>query len=154
MAELRERDAGGYKHKVTIYTGLGHDMKGNDKEALPWMTDHTRDMWPAKVVWHQSGRTHDRFYWLAVPRGTSKVGDPVCAEVLGQKIVATAESLNQLTLRLSDELLDLDQKIVVTVNGEEKFNGKVERKVKAIWDSIRERADHFGVANATVALIF
>ena len=69
LAKLREGDAGGYENKVTVYEGLGHWMNGRDREALPWMAAHTRDVWPKKVVWHQSGRTHDRFYWLAVPQG-------------------------------------------------------------------------------------
>ena len=33
----------------------------------------TRNPWPKKIVWHQSGRTHERFYWLAVPNGTARL---------------------------------------------------------------------------------
>ena len=129
-------------------------MNGKDREALPWMADRTRDPWPKKVVWHQSGRTHDRFYWLAVPKGTAKGGQTVRAEVKGQRIEVTVEELNQLTLRLSDGLLDLDKEVVVTVNGVEKFKGKVERSVSAIWNSLRERMDGSSVASATVSIKF
>jgi poly(3-hydroxybutyrate) depolymerase len=154
LDQLSKDDPGGYEHKVTIYEGLGHWMNGKDVEALPWMASHTRDAWPKKVVWHQSGRTHDRFYWLAVPEGVAKRDQTVRAEVTGQNIVVTTEGLNQLTLRLSDALLDLDEAVVVTVNGVETFNGKVERKAEAIRDSLNERADPSSVALGLVELKF
>lgn len=154
LDQLQKDDPGGYEHKVTIYEGLGHWMNGKDAEALLWMAKHTRNTWPKKLVWHQSGRTHDRFYWLAVPEGVAKRGQTVRAEVSGQNIEVTVEGLNQLTLRLSDELLDLDQPIVVTVNGAEKFQGKVERSGEMIRDSLSERADPSSVAFGVVELKF
>jgi len=154
LDQLSKDDPGGYEHKVTIYAGLGHWMNGKDVEALPWLASHTRNAWPKKVVWHQSGRTHDRFYWLAVPGGVAKRGQTVRAEVTGQNIAVTTEGLNELTLRLSDALLDLDDPVVVTVNGIEKFNGKVERKARAIQDSLNERADPSSVALGLVELKF
>jgi poly(3-hydroxybutyrate) depolymerase len=152
LVKLKEGDAEGYEHKVTIYEGLGHWMNGKDAEALPWMADRTRDAWPKKVVWHQSGRTHDRFYWLAVPEGTAKAGQTVMAEVTGQKIEVRAEGVDQLTLRLNDALIDLDQSVVVTVNGVERFKGKVDRSVQVIGESLKQRADPRSVAMAEVRL--
>tara|TARA_B110000037_G_scaffold178192_1_gene203819 strand:+ start:7347 stop:9677 length:2331 start_codon:yes stop_codon:yes gene_type:complete len=154
LVALQNGDAGGYEHKVTIYEGLGHWMDGKDAEALPWMTDHMRDPWPKKVVWSQSNRTHDRFYWLSVPKVAMRGGQVVRAQVKGQTIEIEAEGIEQLTLRLSDVLLDLDQPVVVTVNGKEQFSGKVTRSVQAIWNSLNERADPKSVATATVELNF
>ncbi|MFP6865677.1 MAG: transglutaminase domain-containing protein [Roseibacillus sp.] len=154
LAKLREGDADGYESKVTIYPEFGHWMKGKDAEALPWMAERTRNPWPSKIVWHQSGRTHDRFYWLAVPKGTAKGGQTVRAEMQGQTIEVNAAGLNQLTLRLSDELLNLDKMVTVKVNGKEVFKGKVERKVKTIWESLRERPDVSSVASGVVELKF
>jgi hypothetical protein len=154
LVALQKGDAGGYEHKVTIYEGLGHWMDGKDAEALPWMTDHMRDPWPKKVVWNQSNRTHDRFYWLSVPKAAMRGGQVVRAQVKGQTIEIEAEGIEQLTLRLSDALLDLDQPVVVTVNGKEKFSGKVTRSVQAIWNSLNERADPKSAATATLELNF
>ena len=106
--------------------------------------------WPKKVVWHQSGRTHDRFYWLAVPEGTAKKGQTVRAEVVGQKIVLKTEEVGKLQLRLSDALLDLDQEIVVERNGKEVFRGVVQRSVQAIFDSLNQRLDPKSVATAVL----
>ncbi|MGJ8695468.1 MAG: transglutaminase domain-containing protein [Verrucomicrobiaceae bacterium] len=152
LAKFREDDAEGYEHKVTIYKGLGHWMKGKDREALPWMAERVREPWPKKVVWHQSGRTHDRFYWLAVPEGTGMRGQTVRAEVKGQVIGIESEGVDTLRLRLSDALVDLDDEVVVRVNGEEKFKGKVEREVRAIWESLNERFDGVTVASAILTI--
>ncbi|MFC7339008.1 transglutaminase domain-containing protein [Haloferula chungangensis] len=154
LGALREADPGGYEHQVTIYEGLGHWMNGRDAEALPWMARHRRNAWPKKVVWHQSGRTHDRFYWLSLPEGVARQGQTIRAEVTGQEIEVKAEGLNQLVLRLNDELLDLDQMIVVRVNGAELFRGNVEREKDLIRESLRERPDLHSVAFGRVELKF
>ena len=154
LEKLRAGDSGGYRHKVTIYKELGHWMNGKDREALPWMAKNTRNPWPKKVVWCQSNRTHDRFYWLSVPKDQAKGGQAIEARVIGQKIEIKAEGIGQVTLRLSDELLSLDKEVIVIVNGAEKFRGKVTRSVEAIWRSYQERLDPTVAAFAQLNLKF
>ena len=154
LEKLRAGDSGGYRHKVTIYKELGHWMNGKDREALPWMAKNTRNPWPKKVVWCQSNRTHDRFYWLSVPKDQAKGGQVIEARVIGQKIEIKAEGIGQVTLRLSDELLSLDKEVIVIVNGAEKFRGKVTRSVEAIWRSYQERLDPTVAAFAQLNLKF
>jgi predicted esterase len=145
---LRKEDPTGYEHKVTIYEGLGHWMNGKDAEALPWMSARTRTPWPKRVVWHQSGRTHERFYWLSVPKESAKRGQVVRATVEGQRIEIQAEGLEHLTLGLHDELVDLDRPVVVILNGKKAFEGTLARSVRALWESLRERPDPRRAATA------
>ena len=154
LDELQKDDPKGYDHKTTIYEGLGHWMKRKDAEALPWMAKRERNPWPRKIVWHQSGRTHDRFYWLAMPEGTAKKGQTIWAEVEGQTIRITADDVNALDLRLNDFLINLDQEITVIVNGEETFKGKVNRTTEAIYYSMLERFDLSSYATAILKLEF
>ncbi len=154
LEKLRADDREGYLHKVTIYPEFGHWMNGRDREALPWMAKHARNPWPKKVVWRQSNRVHDRFYWLAVPKEQAKGGHLIEAEVKGQKIEVKAEGVKELTLRLSDELLSLDQEVIVTVNGVEKFRGKVERTIEATWNSFQDRFDSASAATGQLNLKF
>lgn len=154
LEKLRAGDSGGYRHKVTIYKEFGHWMNGKDREALPWMAKNIRNPWPQKVVWCQSNRTHDRFYWLSVPKDQAKGGQVIEARVIGQKIEIKAEGIQQVTLRLSDELLSLDKEVIVIVNGAEKFRGKVTRSVEAIWSSYQERLDPAVAASAQLNLKF
>lgn len=154
LEKLRAGDSGGYLHKVTIYKEFGHWMNGKDREALPWMAKNTRNPWPQRVVWRQSNRTHDRFYWLSVPKDQAKGGQVIEARVIRQKIEIKAEGIQQVTLRLSDELLSLDEEVIVIVNGTEKFRGKVTRSVEAIWSSYQERLDPAVAAAAQLNLKF
>tara|TARA_B100000963_G_scaffold23641_1_gene17672 strand:+ start:51 stop:2366 length:2316 start_codon:yes stop_codon:yes gene_type:complete len=152
LGKLREEDPSGYDHKATIYPQHGHWMNGDDREALPWMIERVRDPWPKRVVWHQSGRTHERFYWLQVPKGVAKGGQKIEAEVKGQQVTIRSEGAKEIILRLSDRLMNLDEAFSVKVDGVEVFKGKVERKAQVIWDSLKQRLDPNTVATAELHL--
>ena len=152
LDELAAADPGGYPHRCTIYEGLGHWMDGKDAEALPWMAGHTRAPWPARVVWRQSGRTHGRFYWLAVPEDQRRGGTTITATVDEQTIALESEDVSVVTLRLRDSLVDLDREVRVTANGAEVFRGFVTRTESVIEGSLAERNDPRSAATATLEL--
>lgn len=148
LDDLAKQDAGGYPHRLNIYAGLGHWMNGKDAEAVPWMAKFTRDPWPKKVVWCQSGRLHDRFYWLALPEGVAKAGLTIRATAERNVITLDAPEVPRLILRLHDRLVDLDQPLKVLFNGKTVFNGKVTRQAAAILKSLQQRADPSSAATA------
>jgi hypothetical protein len=150
LAELRAADPGGYTHLVRIYEGLGHWMDGKDAEGVPWMASHTRDPWPDTVVWRQGNTPHARFYWLSVPEAEAAEGKTVRASVDGQTVAVETEDYSEVTLLLSDALLDLDEPITVTVDGRRAFEGRVDRTARAIAESIRLRADPAMIATAVL----
>ena len=152
LEELREADPGGYDHKATIYPQHGHWMNGDDREALPWMIAKTRDPWPKRVVWKQSGRTHERFYWLQVPKGVAKGGQEIEAEVQGQQVTIQSGGAKEIILRLSDRLVNLDKVVTVNADGVEVFKGKLERQARVIWESLKQRQDPNSVATAELHL--
>ena len=153
LAALRDADPDGYPHEVTIYENLGHWMNGRDAEAIPWMAEYIRNPWPAKIVWNRHKKIHDRFYWLRVPAEAADDSSVIRASVEGQQItLETDGDLSQLHLRLSDQLLDLDQALSVRVNGAPVFEGKVPRSVKAIHQSLRQRLDPKSTATAELPL--
>jgi hypothetical protein len=91
-----------------------------------------------------------RFYWLSVDLAQAKAGDLVEAECWGQRILITSQQVTELTLRLSDELLSLDQAVEVVWNGKQVFYGKVVREEAAIRKSLAERGDAKTIATALV----
>jgi hypothetical protein len=142
LDDLAKADPGGYAHEVQLHEGRGHWMNLEDKAAIAWMAKFTRDPLPKKVVWHQSTVTHDRFYWLAVPRGEAKAGQLVVASRDGQEVrVEKAEGVRSLTIRFSDAMLDLDREIKVTAAGRELFRGKVARTARALFTTLSECGD-------------
>jgi poly(3-hydroxybutyrate) depolymerase len=118
FGRLRLEDPAGYEHLGRVYPGLPHWMDRKDAEALPWMAKFTRVAWPAKVVWVQTGVTHDRFYWLELPVGVAKPGQKIVATARGQEIVLEGDVPAGMTLRLREGLVDdLARPVKVTVNG-------------------------------------
>jgi hypothetical protein len=145
---LAKENPGAYPHRLTIYPGLGHWMKGNDAEAVPWMAKLTRNPWPKQIVWHQAGRLHGRFYWLTLPEGIAKPGLTIRGGVANNVITLDAPDVPRLILRLHDRLVDLDQPIKVLLNGQTVFEGKVTRQADAILKSLQQRADPHSAATA------
>lgn len=153
LARLHAADPGGYISLSRIYPGLPHWMKRRDAEALPWMARFTRDPWPRRLVWVQDDVIADRFYWLRLsPAAAVKAGDRIDAQVDGQTIALSGKVPPRTTVRLSDRLLDLDQPVRITVNGNIAFEGRVKRTAKAIGESLAERADRASAASAAVTL--
>ncbi len=153
LDRLHAADPDGYVHMSRIYPGLPHWMNRKDAEALPWMAGFTRNPWPKRIVWLQDDVTHDRFYWLHSPdAAAAKAGDTITASVEGQTITLTGTVPAGTTLRLSDQLLNLDKPVKVIVNGRTAYSGKVARTGLAIEQSLQERADLPSAATAVLKL--
>lgn len=151
LAELREADPEGYDHWVEIHAGKGHWMDRQDAKALPWMAERTRDLRPSRVVWIQSGRTHERFYWLRNPSPTG--GAKVVAEIRGQDVhVLEHAGVERLEILLDDSMLDLNQDVRVIAGNEILFAGRVARSKEVIAETLAERWDPRGVWTAKVAV--
>ncbi|MEM7518213.1 MAG: dienelactone hydrolase family protein, partial [Planctomycetota bacterium] len=152
LAALREADPEGYTCLLKIYPEHAHWMNGDDKEALPWMAEKTRNPWPKRIVWLQDNVTHERFYWLQVAPEDARGGRRIVALVDGQKIHIESPETNAVTLLLSDELLDLDQPIEVFANGALVFRGKAERRPEVYEAFFETRFDPAAFPMAKLAL--
>ena len=58
----------------------------------------------------------------------------------------------EIILRLSDRLVNLDKVVTVNADGVEVFKGKLERKARVIWESLKQRQDPNSVATAELHL--
>lgn len=159
LDKLAAENPGAYPHAWKVYPGVGHWMQLRCKVAVPWMAEFTRNPWPKKLHWHQDNVTGTRFFWLA--NDTPLANQLITAEIDAQSpqtIILTPAGddftrLPAITLRLSDQLLNLDQPIVVkTADGAVLFEGKVARTQKAIEQSILQRPDITSVATATLEI--
>lgn len=142
LAELQKADSDGYRHEVQLHAGRSHWMNKEDAVALAWMAKFTRDPLPRKVVWKQASVTHERFYWLAVPRGEAKAGQEIVVRREGQRFeIVKAEGVRVLTILLNDEMCDLDSPVTVTVEGRSVFEGVVPRSIGGIGQTLGVRGD-------------
>ncbi|MCW1884139.1 hypothetical protein OKA04_05315 [Luteolibacter flavescens] len=153
LDQLAKDDPGAYVHMSRIYEGLPHWMNRKDAEGVPWMAGFTRNPWPKKIVWLQDDITHDRFYWLKITdKAAAKAGEKIVATVEGQTIRLEGDVPAKTELRLSDELVDLDQPVKVIVNGKQVHDGKVARTATAIRTTLQERLDAPAAASAVLVL--
>ena len=143
LEKLHAADKEGYRNQVQIHQNKGHWMNLQDRVAIPWLQQFSRNPFPGKVVWKQDNVVHDTFYWLALPQGVAKKGQLLVASVKGQTISITkAEGADQLLIRLNDEILDLDQPLRVTgPDGSTLFQGKVNRSKETAKRTFANRRD-------------
>jgi hypothetical protein len=147
---LETADPGGYVHEVQIHAGKPHWMDLEDAVALPWMAEFTRNPVPDRIVWYQDDVTHSRSYWLAVE--DPRVDTTVTADLDGQLIQVSSEDVDDVSVRLRDDMLDLDQSVTIEFNGSEVFSGKVSRTIAVLADTLDEREDPEMMFSAEVPL--
>jgi len=146
---LQSQDPDGYDHRLTVYPGLPHNMQGREAEVIPRMAAHTRTPWPKRVVWKQDlDAPHDQLYWLAREVKAGEANEIYAAHVEGQIITLETPAAGNLTLCLSDALVDLEVPVRVMIAGRVLFEGKVARSFTAILQSLQERNDPKMVATA------
>ena len=148
MDALQAADPEGYPHRLTVFPGLPHSMQNREAEAIPRMSPLERNAWPKRVVWKQDDVTHTRFYWLQRAPAAVRPYEIYAAQVSGQTITIESPATGSLTLRLADELVDLDQPIRVVAGGKTVFAGKVARSFAAVEQSLGEREDPDTLATA------
>lgn len=143
LDELQREDPKGYAHYTKIFEKKGHWMDREDAKALPWMAEFVRNPIPDRVVWKQDDVTHNRFYWLALPKGVRPVtGAEVVAERKGQTIeILSADQMDRLLIRLDDRMVDLDQPVKVVYGDKVLFEGRVPRTIGTLANTLEERGD-------------
>lgn len=167
LADLQKDDPEGYQHEVTIHEKYGHWMNRDDRVAVPWMSKFSRDPLPEKIVWFQSGRTHPRFYWLAVDEENRVGGSHVSVSMTGKKSLETAansspsaarfkidkaDKVKSLTIRMNDRFVDLDQPITVVLPSGKQLTQKAERTIGGIYQSLSERFDPESIFSAEITV--
>jgi len=139
---LHAADPGGYTHLTELHAGRGHWMNRQDASAVPWMSDFTRNPWPNRVVWRQGRAPHSRLYWLATDADQRAPGATVIASAHENEItVESADGVRDVSVLLSDELVDLDRPVKITFRERVLFEGGVPRTIAVIERSLRDRAD-------------
>lgn len=130
LDSLQAKNPGSYVHDVHIFDGLPHWMNRKDTIAIPWLSSFKRKALPLKVAWHQDDRHHIQFYWLGTPQ--PETGREAVVAISKNTITVEKNDNVSLYLYLNDELLNLDKKIKVIIDGKVLYNKKAGRKVTLI----------------------
>lgn len=141
LDDLQASDQDGYIHKVAIHPNRGHWMNLDDAVAVPWMAQHTRSVWPKRIVWTQDDVLHDRFYWLRVPAESAKASDRVVSSIDGNVIHIEHSDASNLTILLNDHLLDLNMPVTIKRPSGDTTQYNAKRTIGAIAESLNHRFD-------------
>ncbi len=152
LDELQSRDPSGYVHFTELHAGKGHWMDLEDRKAIPWMERYSREPLPKRVVWRQSGRTHPRFYWLAVPPDKARRGQEIVAEREAQTVTLASTNASEITVLLNDRMMNLDQPVIVRAGEKAVFSGVVHRTVATLARTLLERSDTNLAFSAAIAV--
>lgn len=135
LDQLQAQDPNGYKHQCHIVKNKGHWMERQDTIAVPWMATFTRNPYPNKIVWKQDNKLHPKLYWLSVDLNQTKKDDKIIIERNKNHFTILETNVKQFTIWLNDQMVDLNQNIHVTHNGKEIINKKIDRTIKALFES-------------------
>lgn len=141
LGKLKSTDSEGYEHWVEIHAGKGHWMDRQDAKGVEWMGQFERKITPDKVVWLQDDVLHERFYWLAVPKGQAKARTKITASRDGNLIEIAECDSEEVQFLLRDAMMDLDQPVTVKSGDRVLFSGKVNRTISTLAETIGDRGD-------------
>lgn len=152
LAALHRDDPEGYVHLVRIHPEKKHWMDGEDAVAIPWMSQFRRQLLPQRIVWKQDDVTQDRFYWLSVDATDRTDRAEVIVQRNAQAFDIRSSDMGRVTIRLSDDLLDLDQPVLVNFQDRQCFQGPVDRTIAVLAKTLAERGDPRGMFSSEVTV--
>ena len=149
-----------YKHRVELIPDKGHSI--DYTPTTPWLAQHKRNAQPRHFIWENlemDGLKRNAFYNLQVLKEdnafrtqyefTANADNSIDLKVDAVKYNTTwkdprwgidmlfSKDLTpaqhgHLRIFLSDQILDLNQKVTIRINGKQVFNGKVKASKKAL----------------------
>lgn len=139
---LAAMDPGGYINQWQVHAGKPHWMDMEDAVSIPFLQMHTRDPYPKKVVWEQADITRPHMYWLAVDADNSAKGNELRAHYDESGIhITAAKGVRRVTIRLTDEMLNLDRPVPIDYMGMPLMEAAPKRTIATTETTLRERTD-------------
>ena len=121
-----------------------------DAAAVPWMHKFNRNPVPQRIVWKQDDVTRKRFYWLAVPSPAARSTTTVSRA--GNTVNIEASTVDKLIVRLNDQMLDMNEKVVIKSGEKKLFEGIVPRTAAVIASTLADFGDRSSVYRGEVTV--
>lgn len=141
LDSLQKVYPGSFEHRLHVYPDLPHWMNHNDTIAVPWLASHKRNPIPKDVIWIQDDILRDQFYWLGTDITRAKQGQKVRVKIDGNSVDIIDNHDEVLYIYLNDNIVNMNKKITVKINGKKVFKAKVPRNADVIKQSAAARLD-------------
>jgi len=141
LDSLQKVYPGNFIHETHVYSDMPHWMNHKDTIAIDWLSKFKRNPIPKDIIWIQDDILRDQFYWLGTDVATAKKGQKVRVKIDGNNIDIIDNQDEVLYIYLNDDMLKMDKKVTVSINGKKVFNGKVSRNADVIKQTAAARMD-------------
>ena len=141
LDSLQKVYPGSFIHETHVYSDMPHWMNHKDTIAIDWLSKFKRNPIPKDIIWIQDDILRDQFYWLGTDLATAKKGQKVRVKIDGNNIDIIDNQDEVLYIYLNDDMLKMDKKVTVSINGKKVFNGKVSRNADVIKQTAAARMD-------------
>lgn len=150
---LAAEDPGGYVNQWQVHAGKPHWMDMEDAVSIPFLQSHTRNPIPDKIVWEQAEYPRGHFYWLAADESNRVKGALIRAQYDKMGVhISDVKDVKRMSVRLSDDMLDLDGPIRVDFKGQMLMEAPVKRTIGVLDRCIQELGDPGLIFSAEIAL--
>ena len=146
---LKTRLEGVSKDTITVVDATDeYPHKGATAAIEGWMAKQKRSMTPKSIVLEPNHDRFNRAYWIKIDRADSVVttaGDKrprleVQVDRAANRITVKTVGVEQFTMSLNDDLVDLDKEFTVVVN-EKAVTEKKTRSFREMWEGVQNRFD-------------
>jgi pimeloyl-ACP methyl ester carboxylesterase len=138
-----QQEHGGFEFIYEEVPDRGHAFPAKGPgPGIEWAMGHVREPRPKKILWQPTYLWKRQFYWLWWDK--PEIAAIVHVEITAPNTIAIttkAKSLAGFSLLLDERLVDLEQDIVVRVNGTEAWKGKGERRLTTLLETAAENND-------------
>jgi len=136
LKALKARFPDGFDFRYQEVDGRGHaGPPGGYAADLQWLAERERNARPKAFLWQPVLDWKRQFYWVYWDRPELEALLEIRAEEGNLCAITVHEGTGDLTglsILLGDPLFDLEQEVVIRINGEERFRGKVERTLSTL----------------------
>jgi hypothetical protein len=128
-------------------------MDLEDAVGIPFLQAHTRNPYPAKIVWEQAEYPRAHFYWLAADESNRSKGALIRAHFDAKGVhITAAQGVKRITVLLSDAMLDLDAPVHIDFMGKSLAELPVQRTIGMLHRTLEERGEPAMLFSAEVSV--
>jgi len=130
VGDWKKDHPNGFDYKYIEVDDRAHSApKEGYMPTQKWVAEHTRVARPTKIIWQPSLYWKRQFHWIRWEKPT--IGAIIQVEATQGNIIEVTTlrgepDFSTLSFLLGDPIVDLEQDVIIRIDGEERFRGEVE----------------------------
>lgn len=132
----------GYTVKYEELRGRGHDIRLSEVGARldRWFIGHSRVPDPPIVTFRMNNPLYRQSFWLRIDQ-ERRLPAEVSGQIKGNSVHIEASNVQLLTVFLNRHLVDLSQKVTISINGKQVYDEIPQPDVKTLLRTARQNLD-------------